>query len=175
MFLQEWQAKNGQQRACSPVVCKQAERQTGLSLPAKRCENQCNRTRCIYIYLVMGQTLLPERSCLCRSLGLEARWRAGQVSPGQPGEMLAMDSTTLTRTLAIMIRKGWIDERRGRGRRERWLSLARMEEIKLLRAVLVGEKLQSPVRRKLGRTAFQSLWQLTHQVTDLVKAQGGSL
>ncbi|MFY9937369.1 MAG: MarR family transcriptional regulator, partial [Silvibacterium sp.] len=33
---------------------------------------------------------------------------AGEVTQGQLGQMLGMDSTTLTRTLTIMIRQGWI-------------------------------------------------------------------
>ncbi len=50
---------------------------------------------------------------------LQALSLAGEVSQGQLGEMLAMDSTSLTRTLAIMSRKGWITEHRGEDRRER--------------------------------------------------------
>ncbi len=39
---------------------------------------------------------------------LQGLARAGEVSQGQLGEMLAMDSTSLTRTLAIMRRAGWV-------------------------------------------------------------------
>ena len=38
---------------------------------------------------------------------------AGEVSQGELGQMLAMDSTTLTRTLAIMSRRGWVARRLG--------------------------------------------------------------
>jgi len=100
---------------------------------------------------------------------------AGEVSQGQLGEMLAMDSTSLTRTLGIMSRKGWVAERRGRDRRQRWLCLASAGEIKLKQVVPVWEKVQSRLQRKLGRKAWRSLLELTHQVTDLVKTQGGSL
>jgi DNA-binding MarR family transcriptional regulator len=106
---------------------------------------------------------------------LQVLARAGPVSQGQLGEMLAMDSTSLTRTLAIMSRKGWIAERRGRDRRERWLRLASAGELKLMRVLPVWEKLQSRVRRKLGKQAWGSLLQLAAQLTDLVKTQGGSL
>src|SRR6266404_2196646 len=84
----------------------------------------------------MSRTRLPELPCMCgnfrrtsraltqlyeeamRPLGLRATQltilqalsRAGEVSQGQLGEMLAMDSTCLTRTLAIMRRQGWITE-----------------------------------------------------------------
>ena len=149
----------------------------------------------------MSQTLLPELPCMCgsfrrtsraltqlyeealRPVGLRATQftilqalsLAGEVSQGQLGEMLAMDSTSLTRTLGIMSRKGWVAERRGRDRRQRWLCLASAGEIKLKQVVPVWEKVQSRLQRKLGRKAWRSLLELTHQVTELVKTQGGSL
>lgn len=94
--------------------------------------------------------------------------RAGEVSQGRLGEMLAMDSTTLTRTLGIMRRRSWIDERRGKDQRERWLRLSSAGEIKLNRAMIVWEKVQSRLREKLGGDAWKNLLQLTNQVTELV-------
>jgi DNA-binding MarR family transcriptional regulator len=105
---------------------------------------------------------------------LQALSLAGEVSQGQLGEMLAMDSTSLTRTLAIMRRKGWIAERRGEDRRERRLRLANAGEVKLRRALPVWEKVQSRLRRQLGEQA-DNLLQLTYQVTSLVTTQGDSL
>jgi DNA-binding MarR family transcriptional regulator len=106
---------------------------------------------------------------------LQALSLAGEVSQGQLGEMLAMDSTSLTRTLAIMRRKGWIAERRGEDRRERRLRLANAGEVKLRRALPVWEKVQSRLRRQLGEQAWDNLLQLTYQVTSLVTTQGDSL
>lgn len=106
---------------------------------------------------------------------LQALSLAGEVSQGQLGEMLAMDSTSLTRTLAIMSRKGWVAERRGEDRRERWIRLSSAGELKLKRVQPVWEKVQSRLRRKLGQKAWRSLLDLTHQVTELVRTQGGSL
>jgi DNA-binding MarR family transcriptional regulator len=106
---------------------------------------------------------------------LQALSLAGEVSQGQLGEMLAMDSTSLTRTLAIMRRKGWIAERRGEDRRERRLRLANAGEVKLRRALPVWEKVQSRLRRQLGERAWDNLLQLTYQVTSLVTTQGDSL
>jgi DNA-binding MarR family transcriptional regulator len=106
---------------------------------------------------------------------LQALSRAGEVSQGQLGEMLAMDSTSLTRTLAIMARKGWIAEQRGEDRRERRIRLSAAGEAKLKRAVPVWEKVQSRLRRKLGKQKWESLLQLTHHVTEISRTQGGSL
>src|SRR5712692_7227472 len=100
---------------------------------------------------------------------------AGEVSQGQLGEMLAMDSTTLTRTLEIMARWGWIAERRGEDRRERWLRLAKAGETQLNRALPVWEKVQSRLRRQLGDQAWTNLLQLTYQTTDIATTLGDSL
>jgi DNA-binding MarR family transcriptional regulator len=100
---------------------------------------------------------------------------AGELSQGQLGEMLTMDSTSLTRTLAIMGRRGWITARRGQDRRERWLRLAGAGERQLRSALPIWEKIQSRLRRQLGKRAWKNLLQLTHQVTGMVKTQGGSL
>jgi len=143
----------------------------------------------------MSPSPLPVLPCMCGSFRRSSRaltqlyeealrplgLRATQLtilqvlSHGQLGNMLAMDSTTLTRTLAIMDRQGWITERRGKDRRERWLRLARGGEMQLTRALPVWEKVQSRLRRKLGEQAWKSLLKLTHQVTGLFKTEGDSL
>ena len=89
--------------------------------------------------------------------------------------MLAMDSTSLTRTLAIMGRQGWVTARRGKDRRERWLRLAKSGEMQLRRALPVWEKVQSRLRRQVGEQGWNSLLQFNYQVTGLVTTQGDSL
>ncbi len=106
---------------------------------------------------------------------LQALSLAGEVTQSQLGEMLAMDSTTLTRTLEIMSREGWIAERRGEDRRERWLRLAKAGETEFKRALPAWERVQTRLRRQLGEQAWKSLLEITHQVTDLVTTQGDSL
>jgi DNA-binding MarR family transcriptional regulator len=106
---------------------------------------------------------------------LQALERAGEVSQGQLGEMLAMDSTSLTRTLAIMRRAGWVSEQRGEDRRERRIRLTSEGKSKLTWALPVWERVQSRLRWKLGKQEWESLLQLTHHVTEIAKTQGGSL
>jgi DNA-binding MarR family transcriptional regulator len=104
---------------------------------------------------------------------LQVLQRVGEVSQGQLGGMLAMDSTSLTRTLAIMARKGWIAEQRGEDRRERRIRLSAAGEAKLKRAMPVWEKMQSRLRKKLGKREWGSLLKLTHHVTEIARTQGG--
>jgi DNA-binding MarR family transcriptional regulator len=106
---------------------------------------------------------------------LQALSLAGEVSQGRLGEMLAMDSTSLTRTLAIMARKGWTEEQRGEDRRERRIRLSSAGKAKLTRALPLWEKAQARLRGNLGKREWGSLLKLTHHVTEIVKTQGGLL
>jgi DNA-binding MarR family transcriptional regulator len=149
----------------------------------------------MYIHLLaMTRSSLPKLPCLCGSLRrtsraltqfyenalrplglratqftiLQALSLTGEVTQNQLGEMLAMDSTTLTRTLQIMDREGWIAVRRGQDRRERRLRLSKAGESQFKRALPAWEKVQSRLRRQLGEPAWKNLLDITHQVTDLI-------
>jgi DNA-binding MarR family transcriptional regulator len=104
---------------------------------------------------------------------LQVLWRVGEMSQGSVGEILAMDSTTLTRTLAIMRRRGWIAERRGNDRRERLLRLAKRGESLLYRALPLWEKAQARVRRQLGDESWNNVLQLANQLANVVTTQEG--
>jgi DNA-binding MarR family transcriptional regulator len=103
---------------------------------------------------------------------LQALSLAGEVSQGTLGEILAMDSTTLTRTLAIMSRHGWIAKSYGKDRRERRLSLTKGGEAQLNRAIPAWEKLQTKLRRQLGDKRWDNLLQLTHEVATKDRNKG---
>jgi DNA-binding MarR family transcriptional regulator len=106
---------------------------------------------------------------------LQALSRTGEISQNQLGRILVMDSTSLTRTLAVMIREGWVRERRGQDRRERWLSLADEGERLLDCALPAWEEVQSRLRGQLGEQAWNALLQLTHQVTKVAATEGDSV
>jgi DNA-binding MarR family transcriptional regulator len=104
---------------------------------------------------------------------LQALSLAGEVSQGELGQILAMDSTTLTRTLRIMGREGWIAERRGDDRRERLLRLATAGRYQFNRALPSWEKAQAQLGRQLGDKRWHALMKLNNEVTTLVTTQGG--
>lgn len=98
---------------------------------------------------------------------LQVLARAGEVSQGQLGKMLAMDSTTLTRTLEIMRKRAWLNERPGEDRRQRWLRLAQGGKSQLDRALPAWEKVQLQLQRELGEQSWKQLFRLADQVTAL--------
>jgi DNA-binding MarR family transcriptional regulator len=96
---------------------------------------------------------------------LQALSLAGEVSQGTLGQILAIDSTTLTRTLAIMGRRGWITSRSGKDRRERKLSLSESGKAQFKRALPYWEKVQRELRARLGNKQWNKLLNLTNEVT----------
>src|SRR5438270_5043887 len=125
---------------------------------------------CIYIYYGMKNLSSPILPCMCanvrraaraltqryddalRPLGLtitqftilQALSLAGEPTQGELGELLAMDSTTLTRTLAIMSRNGWIGKHYGADRRERRLRLTRAGDLNSIVQFRTGETRRGP-------------------------------
>ena len=100
---------------------------------------------------------------------LQALSLAGEVSQGQLGEILAIDSTTLTRTLAIMDRRGWIARQRGEDVREWRLSLSKAGRKEFERVSPEWERVQEHLREQLGDERWKELFQLNHELTGFLK------
>jgi DNA-binding MarR family transcriptional regulator len=104
---------------------------------------------------------------------LQALSLAGEISQGQLGEILALDSTTLTRTLAILKRRKWIETRRGSDWRERLLSLSEAGRAQLDRVSPAWQGVQEHVRSQFGDERWGELFQQNREMTSVAK--GGSL
>jgi DNA-binding MarR family transcriptional regulator len=105
---------------------------------------------------------------------LQALSFAGEITQGRLGEIMAMDSTTLTRTLAVMNRQGWIGKHYGTDRRERLLRLTRAGEAELNRAVPYWQSTQEALRVGLGKQRWDELTKLINDATSMIAEQGGS-
>jgi DNA-binding MarR family transcriptional regulator len=103
---------------------------------------------------------------------LQALSQNGEISQGELGRLLAIDSTTLTRTLRIMIREEWIADRRGEDRRERLLRLAKDGRHLFKRALPFWEKAQAHLRHQLGDKRWHDLLKLINETTNLTTNQG---
>ena len=137
---------------------------------------------------------LPDLPCLCASLRrasrvltqvyedalrpaglratqftvLQALSLTGEVLHGELGEILAMDSTTLTRTLEILSRRGWIAKRTGKDLRERWVRLTKAGLTAFEKALPLWEKTQSDLRRRLGDAQWNDLLKFANEVTNAI-------
>jgi DNA-binding MarR family transcriptional regulator len=99
---------------------------------------------------------------------LQALSLAGEVSQRDLGQLLAMDSTTLTRTLEIMGGHGWIAKRHGEDRREWRMRLSKSGQAQLTRALPYWQKVQGRLRAQLGNELSDSLLKLADKVTNAV-------
>ena len=81
---------------------------------------------------------------------LQALSLTGEISQGDLGDLLVLDSTTLTRTLRLMRTRGWIEERPGKDRRERWLQLSAAGRRQFKRASVPWQEVQTRLRSRFG-------------------------
>jgi DNA-binding MarR family transcriptional regulator len=98
---------------------------------------------------------------------LQALSLTGEISQGKLGEILAMDSTTLTRTLDIMCRSRWVSRQRGTDRREWRLQLSQAGRDQFKRALPAWEKTQSQMASQLGDKRWHDLFKLADRITTL--------
>jgi DNA-binding MarR family transcriptional regulator len=97
---------------------------------------------------------------------LQALDLTGEITQGNLGRVLAVDSTTLTRTLAIMARSGWVARRRGEDQREWRFRLTSAGQAQLKSAYPYWERAQAEMRKKLGKTRWEALQQIADEVTS---------
>ena len=93
--------------------------------------------------------------------------QTGELTQGQLGQALAMDSTTLTRTLRTMAKSAWIAQRPGKDRRERWVRLAPAGKAKFNGAHSSWAKAQSRFKEKIGNHNWQQLETLLNQIVEV--------
>ena len=99
---------------------------------------------------------------------LQALSMTGSVTQRTLGEILGMDSTTLTRTLRILIRRGWVKKIRGEDRREWHIGLTKAGNTQLKLALPRWQEAQARLRQALGGDAWEELRKITQTVTDAV-------
>jgi DNA-binding MarR family transcriptional regulator len=98
---------------------------------------------------------------------LQVLMRVGAVPQGRLGRILVLDSTTLTRTLRPLERKGWIRRRSGEDRRERRVELTSSGRARFRKAVPAWNRAQSIVVRAVGRRRSNTLQSDLAQVACL--------
>lgn len=88
---------------------------------------------------------------------LSALAHVGPVTQGRLGRLLALDSTTLSRTLRPLEAKRWIRREPGKDRRERQLELTGAGRSQLERATPGWERAQRRLRDRFGRDRWEAL------------------
>jgi DNA-binding MarR family transcriptional regulator len=89
----------------------------------------------------------------------------GETTQGRLGSLLALDTTSLTRMLALLKKRGWIGAQPGDDRRQRLLRLTPSGQARLQKALPHWERAQQRLRRRLGEPAWSKMGELLTQVT----------
>lgn len=90
--------------------------------------------------------------------------QVGEISQGKLGSSLALDSTTLTRTLQILKNHGWIQEKEAKDRRFRIIRLTRAGRSKLHRSLPHWKRVQKSMQKALGEPVMSQLTDLLARV-----------
>ncbi len=77
-----------------------------------------------------------------------------------------MDSTTLTRTLAVLRERGWVQVKLGKDRRERLFSLTQTGKRQLVEAQPSWALAEQRLRGALGDAAWKKMSETVSQMTE---------
>lgn len=103
---------------------------------------------------------------------LQALSLAPKISQKQLAELLEIDSTTLTRTLAPLNQKGWLRSAPGTDRRELRLSLTSAGRREYQRALPYWRTAQKGLRRALGQEGWDHLIETAVRTAEAMRVHG---
>jgi DNA-binding MarR family transcriptional regulator len=98
---------------------------------------------------------------LLTALAITGKANQGRLSAG-----FAMESTTLTRTLAVMRKRGWVQVKPGMDRRERLFSLTQAGKTQIVKAQALWERAEQRLRERLGDTAWKKMKKTVSRMTE---------
>jgi DNA-binding MarR family transcriptional regulator len=87
-----------------------------------------------------------------------------EATQGALSAVLVLDSTSLTRMLGLLIKRGWVAARPGKDRRQRLLRLTASGRRKLKEAGGPWERAQERLKAKLGEAAWSQVGPLLTEV-----------
>jgi DNA-binding MarR family transcriptional regulator len=93
----------------------------------------------------------------------------GSVTQGALGRLLALDSTTLSRTLRPLEARSWISVEPGEDRRERRIELTTRGRTVLDSATPAWERAQHRLRSRVGARAWETLLADLSRVAGLAR------
>lgn len=96
--------------------------------------------------------------------------RLEEARQGDLAGSLAIDSTTLTRTLDRLEEQGWVASRPGDDRRERWVRLTNRGRRRLEAALPHWRTAQNRLREALGDKSWSDLLEQLDEVTRVAES-----
>ena len=97
---------------------------------------------------------------------LTALAAVGEANQKRLSAGFAMDSTSLTRTLGLLRKQGWVRAKRGKDRRERLFSLTSAGRQQLAMAQPYWEQAERRLRKELGDPGWKNMKETIFQMTE---------
>jgi DNA-binding MarR family transcriptional regulator len=91
----------------------------------------------------------------------------GETSQGKLGELLALDSTTLTRMLELLKKRGWVRSKEGDDRRVRIFRLTTAGREKLQQSMRHWKRAQDRLQTALGEKVMGQLGGLLAEIAAI--------
>lgn len=113
-----------------------------------------------------NRELQPDGIGITQFTVLMALDRTGEISQGRLGEILALDSTTLTRMLELLKKRGWVRAKEGDDRRMRIFRLTKAGQEKFEQSMRHWKRAQDQVQATLGEKTMGQLRGLLAEVTE---------
>ncbi|MCI0528924.1 MAG: MarR family winged helix-turn-helix transcriptional regulator [Nitrospira sp.] len=96
---------------------------------------------------------------------LQALGETGKITQGRLGETLGLDSTTLSRTLKLLEKEGWIQDTPGTDRREHYWQLTPAGQQKLEQTLPYWARAQQRFQNSLGGSDWKKLQAIFDGIT----------
>jgi DNA-binding MarR family transcriptional regulator len=145
-----------------PKACEDQPAETLFDLPCA-CQNLRRVTR--IVTRIYDQELRKAGLEITHFGLLTALAATGEANQKKLSAGFAMDSTTLTRTMALLRKKGWVRVRRGKDKREHLFSLTRAGERQLAEAQPYWELAERRLRQELGDAGWRSMKESVSRLT----------
>jgi DNA-binding MarR family transcriptional regulator len=93
----------------------------------------------------------------------------GETTQGQLGNLLALDSTSLTRMLKPLTRRGWIRVKAGQDRRQKLLQLSTSGRAKFDESRQDWERAQKRLQQTLSEPSWRQMGTLLTEITRRIE------
>ncbi|MFZ0693008.1 MAG: MarR family transcriptional regulator [Alphaproteobacteria bacterium] len=147
---------------------RKASRLATNALPSLPCGCAALRRTARAVTQLYDEALRPLDLRVTQFTIMQVLDQIGSITQGDLGHVLAMDSTSLSRTLKLMEKNDWIVGVPGRDRRERQFSLTRKGRKQMQLALPRWEAVQARLQKSLGESNWSQLVAVLDRTTSAV-------